>query len=155
MNGATTVTSSPASITVPTSAACRGITAGNLIYSGNTMRMDLNNPTGLDFTVTTVSGTWNHDTGHLITGGGNCKSKDCKLKLTSLQIGVYQILSGVSIYAPSYTTNPSGVYIASSGVTTTIFTFHQSYDVPEAGDNITLQLYSPICGTATFSASYP
>jgi hypothetical protein len=112
------------------------------------MVMQINNPTGAPLTVVQIYVQWNYTNGHQ-TGG------DKTLELTNVS------LAGVSLVSGSYT-GPAQVFAflpaagitLPSGVSSIVFTFHQSYD-NESGEIIQLQFANNGCQSYTLSSSSP
>ncbi len=121
---------------------CWQVTHGPLTISGNTMSMTINNPTGVDLVVASVSVFWNHDKGHL-TG-------DKTLKLQDATLGS-SFWSG-NLFAPSLTISPFGLTVP-QGSSTITFTMHQSYQRTDGTERIIIYLGTNGCPTPIDSSN--
>jgi len=113
---------------------CTNITHGSLGIVNNTMRMSINNSTGVMLQIDQINVTWNHNDGHQ-TGG------DKTLRLRQASLG--SVIWSGDIYASSYNLNVSP-YLP-SGTSTIIFTFHQTYDNLDGTERIVITFLTNGC----------
>lgn len=113
-----------------------------LTITGNTMSMTIDNPTGVNLVVSSVSVFWNHDRGHTL-GDQTLKLQDATL-VSSFWTG--------NLYAPSLTISPFGLTIP-TGSSTIIFTFHQTYTRTDGTERIIIYLGTNGCSTPIDSSN--
>ena len=106
------------------------------------MSMTIDNPTGVNLVVSSVSVFWNHDRGHTLG--------DQTLKLQDATLGS-SFWTG-NLYAPSLTISPFGLTIP-TGSSTIIFTFHQTYTRTDGTERIIIYLGTNGCSTPIDSSN--
>ena len=138
-----TMTATATSTSTPTSTptvvpGCGSITTGSIIYVNNTMSLSITNPHA-SVTVSSIQVIWDAVKGHQ-TGS------DKTLILQSANFGT-TFWSGLNNSSGNYTITPSSTLtIPGNNATSTItFTFHQTYDNPDNGDSIKINLSTPGC----------
>jgi hypothetical protein len=137
MTATATSTSTPTS-TPTVVPGCGSITTGSIIYVNNTMSLSITNPHA-SVTVSSIQVIWDAVKGHQ-TGS------DKTLILQSANFGT-TFWSGLNDSSGNYTITPSSTLtIPGNNATSTItFTFHQTYDNPDNGDSIKINLSTPGC----------
>lgn len=139
-------TPSPTLTPTATNVNCYKVTHGAITTPGNTMLMPINNGTGAQLMVTQIYVQWNHDYGH-------ASGPDYTLRLQSISLDGLVIWTG-NAPGPSLTLAyvPGAGVILPTGFSDIVFTFHQSYDINEATDRITMQFANNGCGSYTLDS---
>jgi hypothetical protein len=119
--------------------SCDRVTNTGISISGNTMSMTINNQTGFDLAIQSITVFWNHDKGH--------QSGDKTLNLLEASITPGGIFFTGSLNAPSKTWNTLSGWVIPTGTSTISFRMHQSYDKTDGSEEIIIYLATNGCSS--------
>lgn len=113
---------------------CNLVEHGSELISGRIFSMTIDNNTGVPLEILDITVFWNHD-------GGSQSGAE---RLTEIDLNSTVLLSRMSIYSPSYTFVPSGVFLP-TGSSTITFIFDKDYRYLEGNEQIYINFATNGC----------